>query len=220
MYYVNIKNQTDPVTVGKIFCLGRNYSEHAKEMDSEVPDSPLVFIKPATAIIHDGQPIVRPAFSKLLHHEVELYVAIGRGGKNISLTESSKHILGYGVALDMTLRDIQNQSKKEGLPWTVCKGFDTSAPVSDIIPIGDIPDPYQLEIRCSVNGKERQHSSTGKMIFKINRIIEYISSIFTLEEGDLIFTGTPEGVGEVKPGDVIQAELVGFITITHPVQNS
>lgn len=219
MNYFKIKNQTKSLTIGKIFCLGRNYSEHAKEMDSEVPDTPLVFIKPSTAVIHDGQAIIKPAFSNLLHHEVELFVAIGLGGKNISLKESPKHILGYGVALDMTLRDIQNISKKEGLPWTVSKGFDTSAPISDLIPSSEIPDPYALEIRCSVNGVERQRSSTGRMIFKLDRVIEYISSIFTLEEGDLIFTGTPEGVGAVIPGDVIRAELVGFVAITHPIKN-
>ena len=220
MNYVKIKNQTKSITIGNIFCLGRNYPEHAKEMNADIPDSPIVFLKPSSAVIHSGEPIVRPAFSHQLHHEVELFVAIGIGGKNISPKESSRHILGYGVALDMTLRDIQSKSKKEGLPWTVSKGFDTSAPISDVIPAREIPDPYNLEIRCLVNGAERQRSSTGKMIFKLDRIIEYISSIFTLQEGDLIFTGTPEGVSTVNPGDIIQAELVGYATISHTVQNS
>ncbi len=220
MSYVKIKNQTKTLTVRKIFCLGQNYPEHIKEMHANVPDSPVVFIKPSTAVVHNGQPIVKPSFSNLLHHEVELYAAIGREGKNISLKDAPNHILGYGVALDMTLRDIQTQSKKSGLPWTVSKGFDTSAPVSDLIPAADVPDPYNLELRCTVNGIEKQRSKTSAMIFKLDRIIEYISSVFTLEEGDLIFTGTPRGVSEVKPGDQIRAEIVGLIAIQHNVQNS
>ena len=179
-----------------------------------------MFIKPSTAVIHDGQPIIKPKFSNLLHHEVELYAAIGKEGKNISLKDAPNYILGYGVALDMTLRDIQNQSKKSGLPWAVSKGFDTSAPVSDIIPAEEIPDPYNLELLCTVNGIEKQRSSTSMMIFRLDRIIEYISSVFTLEEGDLVFTGTPRGVSEVKPGDIIRAELVGLIKIQHPVRSA
>ncbi len=218
MVSVRFKGQNKTLTIGKIFCLGRNYEEHVKEMNSKVPDSPVIFLKPSTAILQSGAPIVRPAISKLLHHEVELFVAIGSGGKNIPSNESYRHVAGYGVALDMTLRDLQNESKKTGSPWSIAKGFDTSAPVSEIIPAGQIKDPHALTLRCLVNGAERQKSSTGKMIFRIDKIIEFISSIFTLEEGDLIFTGTPEGVGEVRPGDVIQAELVGFTTITHTVE--
>ncbi len=204
--------------INKIFCLGRNYAAHAKEMSSGIPETPVVFLKPSTAVIQDNEPILKPSISNLLHHEVELYVAIGKGGRNISLDKAHNHIAGYGVALDMTLRDLQNSAKKEGQPWAVCKGFDTSAPISELIPAEDIKDPYSLTIRCCVNGSEKQRSSTGKMILKIDYIIHYLSSIFTLERGDLIFTGTPEGVGEAKAGDIIEAELVGYTKITNPVR--
>ncbi len=218
MVNVKYRGLNSSLTIKKIFCLGRNYEEHAREMNAKVPSSPVIFLKPATAIIQNGAPIVRPAISNLLHHEVELYVAIGMGGKNIPSRESYRHIAGYGVALDMTLRDLQNEAKKSGSPWSIAKAFDTSAPVSEIIPVDQISDPHALTLRCLVNGSERQRASTGKMIFRVDQIIEFISKIFTIEEGDLIFTGTPEGVGEVKPGDIIQAELVGFTSITHPVQ--
>ncbi|HUN65665.1 MAG TPA: fumarylacetoacetate hydrolase family protein [Bacteroidota bacterium] len=214
---IPIRGSVESLQITKIYCLGRNYAEHAKEMNSDVPSNPVVFLKPATALLQDGAPIIRPRISHLLHHEVELYVAIGKGGKHISSNEARNHILGYGICLDMTLRDLQNASKKDGQPWTIAKGFDTSAPVSPIIPAREIEDPHALEIRCSVNGKLRQKSSTGKMIFRIDELIAFISSIFTLEPGDLIFTGTPEGVGEVREGDTVTAELTGHISITHPV---
>jgi acylpyruvate hydrolase len=217
MNKIEIRGTSESLQISKIFCLGRNYADHAKEMQSDVPTTPVIFLKPATAILQHGATIVRPKISKLLHHEVELYIAIGKGGKHISSAEARNHILGYGICLDMTLRDLQNATKKSGQPWTIAKGFDTSAPVSPIIPAGEIPDPHALEIRCMVNGTVRQRSSTGKMIFRTGEIIEFISSIFTLERGDLIFTGTPEGVGEVKAGDTITAELAGFLSISHPV---
>jgi acylpyruvate hydrolase len=212
-----IRGTAESLQISKIFCLGRNYAEHAKEMHSDIPAIPVIFLKPATAILQNGSPIVRPKISKLLHHEVELYIAIGKGGKHISSADAHNHVLGYGIALDMTLRDLQNETKKSGQPWTIAKGFDTSAPVSPIIPAAEIPDPHALDISCRVNGILRQQSSTGKMIFKTGRIIEFISSLFTLERGDLIFTGTPEGVGEVSAGDTITAEIAGYISISHPV---
>ncbi|HZY10955.1 MAG TPA: fumarylacetoacetate hydrolase family protein [Bacteroidota bacterium] len=204
--------------VGKILCLGRNYAEHAKEMNAEIPDHPVIFLKPSTAIIHSGDDIILPKISRQLHHEVELVVAIGKRGKNIIASEADSYILGYGVGLDMTLRDVQFEAKKKGLPWSVAKGFDTSAPVSEIIPVSKITNPSELIIRCSVNGSKRQETSVSKMIFSIDKIIEYTSSIFTLEPGDLIFTGTPEGVGEIKPGDLIEAELIGYAKISHHIK--
>jgi 5-carboxymethyl-2-hydroxymuconate isomerase len=217
MKNIRVRGAGGTVPVGKILCLGRNYAEHAREMGSEVPRTPVVFLKPASAIIRDGEKIVIPSISRQVHHEVELVVAIGKGGKFISRGDAFRCVLGYGVGLDMTLRDIQTEAKKEGLPWTVAKGFDTSAPVSEIIPAGEIDDPHAVTICCRVNGAVRQQSSTAGMIFRIDRIIEYLSSIFTLEEGDLIFTGTPEGVGEVKPGDLVEAELLGFAKTSHRV---
>jgi 2-keto-4-pentenoate hydratase/2-oxohepta-3-ene-1,7-dioic acid hydratase in catechol pathway len=203
--------------VGKILCLGRNYAEHAREMSSEVPTTPVVFLKPPSALIETGEPIVLSNISNDLHHEVELVVAIGKDGKSIPAARAFEHVLGYGVGLDMTLRDVQREAKKQGLPWSVAKGFDTSAPVSEIIPIQHIKNVHDLTIRCTVNGTVRQQTSTSEMIFPVEKIIEYISTIFTLERGDLIFTGTPAGVGSVKPGDVIEAELVGYTRISHRV---
>ena len=217
MKSIRIRGTDEELPVGKILCLGRNYMEHAKEMHAEFPKKPILFLKPSTAIVHDGEEIILPPISRQLHHEVELVVAIGKKAKSIKGAEAKAYVLGYGVGLDMTLRDLQNEAKKNGLPWSVAKGFDTSAPVSDIIPASQVSNPQDLEFRCSVNGSERQHGSARDMIFPIEAIITYISSIFTLEPGDLIFTGTPEGVGEIKDGDVIEAELIGYTKTTHRV---
>ncbi|MDI6767317.1 MAG: fumarylacetoacetate hydrolase family protein [Bacteroidota bacterium] len=217
MKTIKIKNKDNEFPVGKILCLGRNYIEHAKEMKAEIPSKPVVFLKPSSAIIRNGENIIIPNISKELHHEVELVIVIGSGGKNIPAKDADDHILGYAVGLDMTLRDVQNEAKTKGLPWTVAKGFDTSAPISDIIEKDKISDPQNLAIMCKVNGAIRQKSSTSNMIFSIQTVIEYLSSIFTLETGDLIFTGTPEGVGLVNSGDIIEAEIEGFIKISHPV---
>ncbi len=217
MKCVKLHTNKQDVPVGKILCLGRNYAEHAKEMKSEIPTTPVVFLKPSTALINNGEPIVLPRISNDVHQEVELVVVIGNNGKNISSTNALDHVLGYGIGLDMTLRDVQGEAKKKGLPWSVAKGFDTSAPVSEIIARDKIANIQDVVIRCSVNGALRQQTSTSKMIFSVAKIIEYVSTIFTLERGDVIFTGTPEGVGQVKSGDVIEAELQGYIKITHPV---
>ena len=217
MKRIKIQGSIEEFIVGNIFCVGRNYSEHAKEMHSDIPDHPMIFLKPSSAIIANGENIIRPKISNLLHHEVELVVAIGKPGKNIACSKAYDHIIGYAIGLDMTLRDIQNESKKQGTPWTVAKGFDTSAPISEIIPVVNIPNPHELTITCKVNGALRQKGSTGDMIFKIDILVEYTSSIFTLEAGDLIFTGTPVGVSEVKPGDTIEAELIGYTKISHQI---
>ena len=195
------------MSVGKILCLGRNYEEHAREMKAEVPVHPVVFLKPATALVHDGADVVIPEFSRDLHHEVEMVVVIGKTGRNIPAGSSYEHIAGYAVGLDMTLRDIQDQAKKKGLPWSVAKGFDTSAPVSPVVKRELIQDPHSLAISLKVNGQMRQQSNTGKMIFRVHDVISYLSTVFTLEPGDLIFMGTPEGVGRVVPGDKLEADL-------------
>ncbi len=215
MKTLKIIGTKEEITIGKIFCLGRNYIEHVKEMKSDIPIQPIIFLKPQSAIIHDGEMIIKPKISNELHHEVELVVAISKKGKHIQKNDAFNYILGYAIGLDMTLRDLQSEAKKKGLPWTLAKGFDTSAPVSDIIPADKIQNPHNLTISCSVNGVIRQKSSTSKMIFTIDDIIEYVSSIFTIERGDLIFTGTPEGVGEVRPGERITAEIENHISISH-----
>ncbi len=200
--------------VGKILCLGRNYAGHAKEMKSDVPMEPVVFIKPSSAIIHDGDSICFPAFSQELHHEVEMVVLMGTGGKNIPKTEAINHVAGYGVGLDMTLRDVQSKAKKAGLPWSVAKGFDTSAPVSGFVARERVQNPHNLALRLKVNGELRQSGRTSDMIFPIDFVISYLSTIFTLEPGDLIFTGTPEGVAAVHRGDVLEAALETVSSLT------
>ncbi len=194
-------------TVGKILCLGRNYAAHAKEMNAALPESPVVFLKPATAIIHDGERVAIPRISTDVHHEVEMVAVIGRSAKNVPIKDAYDYIEGYAVGLDMTLRDIQADAKKKGLPWSVAKGFDTSAPLSDAVERSKVSDPHSLDLRLKVNGETRQTSNTRNMIYKIDFLVSYLSSIFTLEPGDLIFTGTPEGVGHVKAGDILEAEL-------------
>ncbi len=218
MKVVRVYNSAQTLQVGKIFCLGRNYLEHAREMKSEVPDAPVVFMKPSTALLTEGEDIIRPAISKCLHFESELVVAVAKTGNRISPIKAREFIFGYGIGLDMTLRDVQDEAKKKGLPWTTAKGFDTSSPISEIVPVGQIPNSQDLNFECRVNAVPRQRGSMKNMIFSPLYIISFLSFIFTLEEGDLIFTGTPEGVGEVGEGDMIEAELNGYTKITHKVK--
>ena len=213
MALVEFRGSEKKTLVGKIFCLGRNYAAHAKEMNTETPEAPIIFLKQSTAILHEGGEVVAPTFSKEVHHEVEMVVLIGREGRNISRERALDFVRGYAVGLDMTLRDIQADAKKRGLPWSVAKGFDTSAPISKFVDKEKVREPYNLDISLKINGRLRQHSNTRNMIFTIEEMIEYISSIFTLEAGDLIFTGTPEGVGEVASGDRLEAELESVGTL-------
>jgi 2-keto-4-pentenoate hydratase/2-oxohepta-3-ene-1,7-dioic acid hydratase in catechol pathway len=213
MNSVSFKDSGRAVTVGKILCLGRNYPEHAKEMKAELPSTPVVFLKPATAIVPSGGSVVFPSFSRDMHHEIELVVLVGATGRDIPKDRAKNHIAGYGVGLDMTLRDVQSEAKRKGLPWSVAKGFDTSAPVSLFVGRDAVPDPHNLVLTLRVNGEVRQQASTSGMVFRIEDIIAYLSSVFTLEEGDLIFTGTPEGVGPVHRGDHLVAELGSLVSL-------
>jgi acylpyruvate hydrolase len=217
MRAVTLLPEKKKIPVGKILCLGKNYAEHAKEFGGDVPKSPMIFLKPPTAIIENGDDIILPPLSVNVHHEVELTVLVGATGKNIPKANAMNYVAGYGVGLDMTMRDKQSEAKKEGNPWSIAKGFDTSAPLSPFVPKATVADPYNLEIKLSVNRKQRQHSNTGKMIFKIDEIIAFLSLVFTLEEGDVIFTGTPEGVGQVIANDVIDAEIPGVGSLHHRV---
>jgi len=211
MKTARIKNSKEEVTVGKIVCVGRNYAEHAKELGNEVSDKPVLFLKPASAIIYSGGEINHPDFGNELHHEVELVLLIGDKVKNVKDVEAEKAIIGYGVGLDMTLRDVQDRLKKKGHPWTLAKCFDTSAVISDFV----LKKNYQLKpdekLELKVNGVTKQSDSLKSMIFNPVEIVEYISSVMKLEKGDLIFTGTPAGVSRVKSGDKLEARL-GEIT--------
>jgi len=209
MKKVRIKNSNQEFTVGKIVCVGRNYAEHAKELGNEVPEKPVIFLKPASALIHSREKIIHPTFSKDMHHEVELVLLIGKTIKNAKKTEAEASITGYGVGLDMTLRDVQNVLKKKGHPWTVAKCFDTSAVVSDFILKSDYNLTVDEEISLSVNGQIRQKEKLSKMLFHPAEIVEYISSLMTLEEGDLVYTGTPAGVGKVEVGDKLVGKIDG-----------
>ena len=213
MKTARIKGSEVEYPIGKIVCLARNYVEHIRELGNETPTQPVLFMKPSTAVIGTGETIHIPAYSQECHHEVELAVLIGGGGKDIPEEEALGHIAGYGVALDMTLRDVQNELKKKGLPWEIAKGFDTSCPLSDFVAIEDGGDPQTLRLRLVINGEVRQDGTTDHMIHTVRQIVSHISAIFTLEPGDVILTGTPSGVGAVRSGDRLQAELVGLVTL-------
>lgn len=216
MYTTRLIGTQRTYRVGKVVCLGRNYSEHIAELGNTVPDRPVIFIKPATSIIGAGEQIVIPDYSRDCHHEVELALLIGKWGKNVPAAEAMHHIAGYGVAIDLTLRDVQSDLKKKGLPWEVAKGFDSACPLSDFVAAGQVIDPHQLGLKLWVNGELRQNGNTAQMIHRIPAIIEEISRIFTLEEGDVILTGTPSGVGPVFSGDRVKAQIeqLGCLEVT------
>lgn len=192
--------------IRSIFCIGRNYASHAKEMNAPIPESPVVFIKPLNTICFEGASVPLPPQSREIHHEVELVVAIGNSGKDIPAHKAYQHIAGFGIGIDFTARDIQQKAKENGLPWTIAKGFDHFAPISSFIPLQEKTFPT-LTLQLSVNNHIRQHDSTSNMIFEISSLISYLSSIFTLQKGDLIFTGTPEGVSAVQAGDIVTASI-------------
>jgi len=196
--------------VSKVVCVGSNYAKHIKEMGSATPDEPVLFIKPETALCDLRQPLSIPAALGDVHHEVELAVLIGATLKQASEEHVAKAIAGYGVALDLTLRDLQASFKKAGQPWERAKGFDNACPLSGFIPVNDYTgDPQNSELKLVVNGEVRQHGSTSDMIHKIKPLIAYMSQFFTLRAGDVILTGTPEGVGSLRSGDKIEISLAG-----------
>jgi len=201
--------------VGKIICIGRNYSEHIRELGNEVPSEPVIFMKPATSIIGAGEQVVIPPYSDNCHFEVELAILMGKQGKCIPVENARDHIAGYGIAIDMTLRDVQDRLKRKGLPWEKAKAFDTSCPLSDFVAAETITDPQNLGIRLAIDGEMKQDSSTALMMRSIEEIIAAMSESFTLEEGDIILTGTPAGVGSVKQGQTMRAEIdqLGYLEI-------
>eukprot|EP01120_Amphizonella_sp_Union-15-10_P001617 TRINITY_DN11770_c0_g1_i1.p1 TRINITY_DN11770_c0_g1~~TRINITY_DN11770_c0_g1_i1.p1 ORF type:complete len:219 (-),score=47.57 TRINITY_DN11770_c0_g1_i1:98-754(-) len=201
----------------KIIAIGRNYAAHAKELNNELPKKPFFFLKPTTSYLSQGNSIEYPPQCKELSHEVELGVVIGKKGRDISSSSAMDYVAGYTLALDMTARDIQMEAKSKGLPWSEAKGYDTFCPVGDFIGKDKIKDPHNLGLWLKVDDKVRQKGNTSDMIFKIPTLIEHVSSIMTLEEGDLILTGTPEGVGPVLPGQVITAGLEDLLQIKFPI---
>jgi len=208
---ISALNQEYPL--GKIVCLARNYAEHARELGNETPAAPVLFMKPASSVIGDGEAVVIPDYSQECHYEVELAVLIGKTARAVAEASAMEYVAGYGVAIDMTLRDVQNGLKAKGLPWEIAKGFDTACPLSEFVPAAAIDDPHALTLRLSVNGESRQNGSSADMIHRLPRIISHVSAIFTLEPGDIILTGTPAGVGQVVAGDVMDASIDGIASL-------
>ena len=211
---VPVAGSTQMFPVHRVYCVGRNYVEHAKEMGHSGREAPFFFIKPADALLPvaagaTGE-MAYPGMTSDLHHEIELVVAIGKGGRNIAAADAGKHIWGYAVGLDMTRRDLQAEAKKLGRPWDTGKGFDQSAPIAPLHPVSETGLLEKGNIRLDVNGASRQNSDISKLIWNVAETIEHLSRYFELKPGDLIFSGTPEGVAAVQKGDVLEGAIDGL----------
>ena len=211
---VPVLGHAERFPVHRIYCVGRNYEEHAKEMGFTGREPPFFFLKPTDSLVvvessQTGQ-MPYPSLTQNLHHEIELVVAIGKGGRNILAADAAQHIYGYAVGLDMTRRDLQNEMKKQGRPWCIGKAFDHSAPIGPITPIAQAGDVNNAEISLLVNGTDRQRSNVAKLIWNVAETIEHLSAAWELQAGDLIYTGTPEGVAAVVAGDMLVGEVAGL----------
>ncbi|MBE7176512.1 MAG: fumarylacetoacetate hydrolase family protein [Mucilaginibacter polytrichastri] len=191
----------------KIIAIGRNYTEHAKELNNPVPAQPVIFMKPDTALLKDNQPFYLPEFSQDIHHEIEVVIRIGKEGKHIAPEFALNYFDEISLGVDFTARDVQARHKEKGLPWELAKSFDSSAPVGRFLPKDSFADPHHLHFRLDVNGETRQSGRTSEMIFRFEDIIAFVSQYITLKKGDLIFTGTPAGVGSVQIGDHLEGYL-------------
>jgi fumarylpyruvate hydrolase len=217
-----VAGQSERFPVHRVYCVGRNYEEHAKEMGFTGREPPFFFLKPTDSlvVVDVGQTgrMPYPSMTQNLHHEIELVVAIGKGGRNIKAADAVKHIYGYAVGLDMTRRDLQNEMKKQGRPWCIGKAFDQSAPIGPITPAAQAGDVNQAEIRLQVNGSDRQRSNVDKLIWNVAETIEHLSAAWELQAGDLIFTGTPEGVAAVVTGDRLVGQVAGLGSLTIDIE--
>ena len=193
----------------KIIAIGRNYAAHAKELNNEIPTKPVIFLKPDTAVLKDNKPFYIPDFSSDVHFELEVVLKICKEGKHIAEKFASNYYDEVGLGIDFTARDIQAQHKEKGLPWELAKAFDNSAAISMFLPKSDFPDVYNMGFELKVNDLTRQNGHTSNLLFSFEKIIAFVSQYITLKKGDLIFTGTPEGVGQVKQGDHLAAWLEG-----------
>ena len=215
---VPILGQPEQFPVHRIYCVGRNYEEHAKEMGYTGREPPFFFLKPADAlvVVHDGATghIPYPSMTANFHHEIELVVAIDKGGRNIKAADAMGHVFGYAVGLDMTRRDLQNDMKKQGRPWCIGKAFDHSAPIGPIVRAEKVSGIEAAAISVTVNGQPRQASHVSKLIWNIAETIEHLSAAWELQPGDLIYSGTPEGVASVKSGDTMVGQVAGLPTLT------
>jgi fumarylpyruvate hydrolase len=215
---VPVLGRAERFAVNRIYCVGRNYEEHAKEMGFTGREPPFFFLKPAnTVVVVDaGQTatVPYPSLTKNFHHEIELVACIGTGGKNIKAADAMQHIFGYAVGLDMTRRDLQGEMKKAGRPWCVGKAFDHASPIGVITPAAQAGDIVNAELSVQVNGVDRQRSNVSKLIWNMAETIEHLSAAWELQPGDLIYTGTPEGVGAVFSGDTMVGAVAGLQSIT------
>ena len=194
----------------KIICIGRNYAEHAKELNNPVPERPVVFLKPASALLVNDKPLYYPEFTEDLHHELEIVLRLGKNGKYVQPEFADDYYTEIGLGIDFTARDLQSELKAKGQPWEIAKGFDGSAVLGQFVPLTEIPDPAAIEFELRKNGEVVQAGNTRDLLFSFNRIIVYVSQFFKLQMGDLIFTGTPAGVGPVQVGDTLE----GFLRTT------
>lgn len=217
MSKLHVRNSTELIEVENVYCIGKNYTEHIKELDSsghdpDIPVEPVIFLKPNNSVHSNPQSVSIPEYkgrmiSNNLQNEIELVVVIGKEGVRIPVEQALSYVYGYAVGIDFTLRDIQSEMKKKGLPWTLSKGFLTAAPVSEIVKKEDVSNPQDLKLCLKINDVIKQQANTSEMIFGVNYIIHYISSIFGIRKGDMIFTGTPSGVTKLNSGDVVKAEI-------------
>lgn len=190
----------------RIFCVGRNYAEHAREMGVPKPAEPVVFMKPATSLVPEGEPLVLPKDQGRVHHEMELVVAMRSGGGRISTNEALEHVAGMTLGIDLTLRDLQSRLKQAGQPWERAKSFDGSAPIGNFVPLSAVSDIQDIEMRCRVNGTLRQQGNTRDMLFPVVEIVAFLNRFWRLMPGDLVFTGTPAGVGALVAGDRVEID--------------
>ena len=211
---VPVVGSEDRFPVRRIYCIGRNYAAHAREMGADEREPPFFFLKPGDAIVQNGATIPYPPATENFHYEAELVAAIGKGGANISAEDANDHIFGYGVGIDLTRRELQEEAKGMRRPWDMGKGFDASAPCSEIYPASTIGHPTTGAITLTVNGETRQSGDIGDMIWNMPESVAYLSGLVTLEPGDLIYTGTPEGVGAVNPGEEIVVHVDGVCDLS------
>ena len=202
----------------KIIAIGRNYQEHAKELNNPIPTEPVVFLKPDTALLKEGKAFYHPDFSNDIHFEVELIIKIGKEGKHITTKFARNYIEAIGLGIDFTARDLQQKCKEKGLPWEIAKAFDHSAPIGEFIPLNEIPDLNAIQFSLKQNQIVVQNGNSADMIFSFDDIISYVSQRFTLKKGDLIFTGTPAGVGKINIGDLLEGYISDRKMLSVPVK--
>ncbi|MCC7430334.1 fumarylacetoacetate hydrolase family protein [bacterium] len=210
--FLRVRGYENPLKVGKILCIGRNYAEHVKELGNLTPEEPVIFLKPDSSVVNSGSKITIPAFSENCHHEAEIALVIGKTCKGIEPSEVQNCLLGIAIAVDLTLRDVQTKAKNKGLPWTVAKGFDGACPISEVVSFENV-DLKNIDFSLKVNGETRQTGNSKEMLWDCLSIVSYVSKIFTLNCGDVILTGTPKGVSQIQKGDFVETEIPNLVKL-------